>query len=123
MLTFDGRLSMAELSQLLRSGRYGEQPVELLMLSACETAAGNERAALGLAGVAVRSGARSAMGSLWPVSDEATADLVVDFYRSMGETGVSKARALQTAQNRLRKQPQFGHPFYWAPFLLINNWL
>ncbi|MEO2237326.1 MAG: CHAT domain-containing protein, partial [Candidatus Poseidoniia archaeon] len=72
VLTHDDRLSMEDLTSLMRSVRYGEEPVELLVLSACETAMGDERAALGLAGVAIRAGARSAMGSLWSVSDEAT---------------------------------------------------
>jgi len=114
---------MEELTSLVRSARYGDEPVELLMLSACETAKGDERAALGLAGVAVRAGARSAMGSLWSVSDEATSELVVDFYAALDEPGMSKAGALQSAQRKLMAEPKFRHPYYWAPFLVINNWL
>ena len=123
VLTHGDRLSMEQLSELLRAGRYGEEPVELLMLSACETAVGDERAALGLAGVAIRAGARSAMGSLWTVSDEATAALVVGFYEALGTPRISKARALQRAQQNLLADARFGHPFYWAPFMVINNWL
>jgi CHAT domain-containing protein len=123
IMTHDSRISMERLAELLRWGRYGEEPVELLLLSACETASGDERAALGLAGIAVRAGARSAMGSLWPVSDAATAGLVVDFYEALGERGLSKAHALQRAQQQLREQQGYQHPFFWAPFVVINNWL
>jgi filamentous hemagglutinin family protein len=123
VLTHSGNLGIEELSTLVRASRYGGQPVELLMLSACQTAAGDERAALGLAGVAIRAGARSAMGSLWSVSDQATAALVVDFYRALDQPGMTKARALQSAQGQLLADARFGHPFYWAPFLVINNWL
>jgi CHAT domain-containing protein len=123
LLTHDQKLTMNELSQLVEAGRFGEEPLELLMLSACDTAAGDERAALGLAGVAVRAGARSAVGSLWSVNDEATSALIVDFYRELGGRDVSKAEALARAQQRLLAKPRFEHPFYWAGFLLINNWL
>jgi len=123
VLTHSGNLGIEQLSRLVRAGRFGGEPVELLMLSACQTAAGNERAALGLAGVAIRAGARSAMGSLWSVSDQATAALVVDFYQALDQPGMTKARALQSAQGQLLADRRFGHPFYWAPFLVINNWL
>ena len=123
MLTHDGRLSIEELASLVRSGRYSDAPVELLMLSACETAVGDERAALGLAGVSIRAGARSAMGSLWSVSDIATSRLVSDFYEALQTDGLSKAAALQQAQKSLLANPQFRHPYYWAAFLVMNNWL
>ena len=82
------------------------------MLSACQTAAGNDRAGLGLAGVAIRAGARSAVGTLWPISDEATRELVVTFYRELKKPGVSKAAALQRAQAKLIAGERFAHPFY-----------
>ena len=66
---------------------------------------------------------RSALGSLWSVSDAAAAKLVVGFYRGLGEPGSSKARAMQQAQAELLEIPRYRHPFYWAPFLVINNWL
>jgi CHAT domain-containing protein len=92
-------------------------------LSACETARGDNRVALGLAGVAIQVGARSALGTLWLVEDEAAAMLMDSFYRQLQTPGVSRARALQKAQVALLKHPQYGDPFFWAPFLLINNWL
>jgi CHAT domain-containing protein len=93
------------------------------VLSACQTAAGDERAALGLAGVAVRAGARSAVATLWSVSDVAAADLMTHFYASLRQPGVSRARALQAAQRALLEQRALRHPFYWSPFVLINSWL
>jgi CHAT domain-containing protein len=78
---------------------------------------------LGLAGVAIQSGARSALGTLWQVSDEASAALMRAFYQNLHEPGVSRAQALQQAQVKLLNQKRFADPFFWAPFLLINNWL
>ena len=63
------------------------------------------------------------MGSLWWVSDEATSKLVIGFYEALGTPGISKARALQQAQRALLDTVNFQHPYYWAPFLVINNWL
>ncbi|MGE4605656.1 MAG: CHAT domain-containing protein, partial [Myxococcota bacterium] len=64
-----------------------------------------------------------AMGSLWSVSDVATSRLVSDFYQALQTAGLSKATALQQAQKSLLADPQFRHPYYWAPFLIMNNWL
>lgn len=99
--------------------------LELLVLSACETAEGDERAALGLAGLAIKAGARSALGTLWSVNDEAAGMLVVEFYRQLrNNPGVSKAEALRQAQlAMLQQKGKFGHPQYWSAFLLISNWL
>ena len=104
-------------------GRFREEPLELLLLSACETAAGDDRAALGLAGVAIRAGARSAIGSLWSIADASTSQLVVEFYQQWQDPTVSKAVALQRAQTMLLASREYAHPFYWSPFLLISNWL
>ena len=123
LLTYDGRLTMDQMYDVVGQSRFQKQPLELLVLSACETAAGDERAALGLAGVAIRAGARSALGSLWKISDEATYELVVEFYKSLQDPSLSKANALRNAQLALMDQPRFAHPYYWSPFLLINNWL
>jgi CHAT domain-containing protein len=114
---------MDRLAGLVSLTQYGDEPIELLSLSACETAAGDERAALGLAGVAVRSGARSALATLWAVNDQASADLVAEFYRQLQDESVSRAQALQRAQLSLIETRRYRHPGYWAPFLLINNWL
>ncbi len=60
-----------------------DKALELLILRACETASGDDRAALGLAGVALKAGARSALATLWYISDKAAGELVVDFYRGL----------------------------------------
>ena len=93
------------------------------MLRACETARGDDRAALGLAGIALKAGARSAVASLWYISDQAAGDLVTDFYRELRAGHLSKAQALQAAQRKLIAELRYAHPAYWAPFLLIGNWL
>lgn len=121
LLAYDGRLSMDKLEQLIAPSRYRARPVELLTLSACQTAAGDDRAALGLAGVAVKAGARSALATLWFVNDQSSTLLVSAFYRNL--PGSSKASALQQAQLELIADSRYRHPGYWAPFLLIGNWL
>ncbi len=124
ILIWDGKIKVREFEDFLRSTEQNApNPIELLVLSACQTAAGDKRAALELAGVAVRSGARSTLATLWSVKDESTAQLMAEFYRLLAQPGVSKAEALRQAQLAVLKQPQFQHPFYWAPFILVGNWL
>jgi len=123
VLTFDGKLSMDRLQRIVRPFQFRENGLELITLSACETAAGDDRAALGLAGVAVKAGAKSALATLWYVDDEASSLLVVEFYRQLRDPSISKAVALQRAQWKLLDDPRYRHPGYWSPYLLINNWL
>ena len=123
LLAFDQKLTMNRLEALIAPSRYRKQPIEMLTLSACQSAAGDDRAALGLAGVAIKAGVRSALASLWYINDESTASLMADFYRQVGLPGFSKARALQQAQLRLGRDSRYRHPYFWAPFLLIGNWL
>jgi CHAT domain-containing protein len=122
LLTYDGKLGMDSLERIIRSGKAGEDALDLLTLSACETAAGDERAALGLAGVAIKAGARSVVATLWNINDEAASSLVRDFYRELHHDSGSKAKALRAAQLRLLDDPRYRHPGYWAPFLLIGHW-
>jgi len=122
LLTYDDKLTMSRLKDALER-RGDDAPLDLLVLSACRTAAGDDRAALGLAGVAVQSGAKSVLASLWYVSDAATASLVESFYRELKTEGTSKAESLRRAQVALLAQAQFQHPSYWAPYLMIGNWL
>ncbi|MGD1905023.1 MAG: CHAT domain-containing protein [Leptolyngbyaceae cyanobacterium] len=98
--------------------------VELLVLSACETATGDDRAALGLAGIAVRAGARSTLASLWQVDDVATSQLMGNFYEELATKRVTKAQALRAAQLSILNNPRYRrHPYYWAPFVMVGNWL
>jgi len=114
---------MNDLETLVGLSRFRENPVELLILSACETAAGDDRAALGLAGVAVKAGARSALASLWFVGDEVAALLVPEFYRQLKTPGVSKAEALRQAQLKMLNHEHYHHPGFWSAFLLTGSWL
>jgi CHAT domain-containing protein len=123
LLTFDEKMTMDRLNQVVGYFRFRDQPLELLSLSACQTAAGDDRAALGLAGVAIKAGARSALATLWFVSDEASSALVVEFYRQLRNPKLSKAMALRQAQLKVLENPDYQHPIFWAPFLLLNNWL
>ena len=122
ILTFDTKLTMDLLEEYIGRLRYRAAPLELLTLSACETAVGDDRAALGLAGIAIKAGARSAVATLWHVADKAAADLVSNFYRELQTSESSRAQALQRAQIALLDHPDYQSPFFWSPFLLINNW-
>ena len=123
----DPLINVNQFDNLLRAGNLKRsQPIELLVLSACNTAEGDSQAILGLAGVAVRAGARSTLATLWSADDEATANLMGKFYTNLSQnTQVSKARALRKAQLELlmESDSQYRHPFYWAPFVLVGNWL
>jgi CHAT domain-containing protein len=123
LLTYDGKLGIDRLAVLVERTRYQDRPIELLTLSACETAVGDDEAALGLAGVAIRAGARSALATLWTVNDVAAGQLIAEFYERLAEPGTSRATALQQAQLALLAAYPTRHPGFWAPFLLISNWM
>ena len=122
LLGFDNRISLDEIDRLLRS-RGSKQPVELLTLSACQTAAGDNRSALGIAGVAVRAGVKSALATLWFINDESTVPLVEEFYTQLRQPNVTRAEALRRAQVKLIANPNYNHPGVWSPFILIGSWL
>jgi CHAT domain-containing protein len=124
VLTHDAKLTLNDLEAVIRPSQYRGQPVEMLVLSACQTAAGDDRAALGLAGVAVKAGARSALATLWFVNDQSTSVLVKEVYSQLRQSpGLSKAKALQAAQVKLINDRRYRHPCYWSPYLIIGNWL
>lgn len=124
VLTYDGKLTLNKLEALIRPSQYRGRPVELLVLSACQTAAGDDRAALGLAGVAVKAGARSAVASLWFVNDQSTAAFTSELYAQLRQPEqISRAKAVQAAQLKMLHDRRYRHPCYWAPYLLIGNWL
>lgn len=122
LVTFDGRLTMDGLQDAVGLRKYQEEALELLVLSACETASGDDRAALGLAGVGLKAGAKSVLASLWSISDESTAQLIIEFYNQLKNPANSKSVSLQAAQLALLKDARFKHPYFWAPFILIGNW-
>jgi len=112
----DNKLTMTDLEN------FRQEPLELLTLSACQTAkSDDERAALGLAGVAVKASAKSVLASLWRVDDKATSKLMPMFYRQL--QNFSKAQALQEVQKSFLAQKRYKHPYYWAGFVLSGNWL
>lgn len=122
LVGFDQRISIEQLDNLLRL-TDSRQPVELLTLSACQTAAGDDRSALGIAGVAVRAGVESALATLWYINDEATVSLIEEFYRQLRQSDSSKAQALRQAQLKMIADVNYNHPAIWSPFILIGNWL
>ncbi|MCP4291007.1 MAG: CHAT domain-containing protein [bacterium] len=99
--------------------------VELAVLSACETAVGENGEGKEIAGLAYQfqdRGTASVIATLWAVDDESTADLMVELYSSLQEGEISRAEALHGAQMALRKSEKYSHPYYWAPFILIGSW-
>jgi filamentous hemagglutinin family protein len=143
--------SQLKINQLRQMGWSQPPQVELLVLSACRTALGDVNAELGFAGLAVQSGVKSALASLWYVSDEGTLALMSGFYQHLRQEDVTiKAEALRRAQlAMLHKQVRrengqlqgveqlgsiplppklarqdnrdFSHPYYWAAFTMIGS--
>ena len=131
----------------LRSLQWVKPPVELLVLSACRTAVGDEEVELGFAGLAVQAGVKSALASLWYVNDEATLGLMSEFYQQL-KTSPIKAEALRqvqlamlsgkvriknkqlvTSKDEFPLPPEltesgdrdFSHPYFWSAFTMIGN--
>ncbi|MCP4700262.1 MAG: CHAT domain-containing protein [Gammaproteobacteria bacterium] len=139
ILLYEKHLQLEAIENLMKTGDYQGKPVELLVLSACETSVGNAKAALGMAGLTVKAGARSTVAGLRRIGEQATCYLMRTFYRELRKPGASAAQALQTAQLKLlgneretywdecdsisRHAGDYRHPAYWSPFMLIGNWL
>ncbi|MCP5041200.1 MAG: CHAT domain-containing protein, partial [bacterium] len=122
VLTSRERLGLNTLASMIRRTRFRDRPTELITLSACETAVGDERAALGFAGLAIRAGARSTLATLWRVNDEVTSDLMQYFYTHLASGSTSRAGALREAQRTLLDNAVLRHPYWWAPYMLLGNW-
>lgn len=120
LLAWDRRILLRQIESLVR-GR--QTPLELLVLSACETATGDDRAVLGLAGIALQAGAKSTLATLWSVNDEASAAFVHELYGNLAKPGTSRVEALRQAQLSLLQSADYGHPLYWAPYVLLGSWL
>ncbi|MEM9219524.1 MAG: CHAT domain-containing protein [Cyanobacteria bacterium P01_F01_bin.150] len=122
LLAWDEKITSNQLRAFLQK-QYPGNSIDLLVLSACKTAAGDNRATLGLAGIAFQAGAESTVASLWTINDGTTAVLMDNFYQSLianGDRPASRAKALQTAQRQLINQRY--PPYFWAPFVLVGNW-
>lgn len=127
ILTWENAINVRDLDNLLRSVNPNiDKNIELLVLSACETATGDRRAALGLAGVAVKAGARSTLATLWQVRDQSTSALMTEFYQQLKKNPqITKAEALRLAQMKLwdNQEKEWKRPYFWAAYVLIGNWL
>ena len=123
LVAYQDSIKANELRSLLQTASQGgQEPLELLVLSACETAKGDNRAILGLAGLTVTTGARSALSTLWRADDRATTLLMSQFYQQL-TLGSTKADALRKAQLSLLEEEGYFAPYYWGTYVLIGNWL
>ncbi len=122
ILAYNELLRPNDINRLL-GGENQQSRIELLVLSACQTANGDNRATLGLAGLAVRAGADSTLATLWKVNDEFTIKLIERFYKELS-AGVSKAEALHRAQKALVFAGKYrNEPYDWGAYILVGNWL
>jgi len=104
---------------------YKLRAPELVVLSACYTALGKKQDGEGLIGVTrgfMYAGASGVVASLWQVDDRATAELMKYFYENMLQRGLGPAAALRDAQNKIRSQPQWRSPYYWAGFTFQGDY-
>ncbi|MGA1602488.1 MAG: CHAT domain-containing protein [Prochlorothrix sp.] len=122
ILTWDGRLTIEDLGAIIRARSAMGTGVDLLVLSACKTATGDSRSVLGIAGMGIRSNARSVIAGLWPVNDEATSVFMEHFYQALVQPETTKAAAFRHAQLALMADRRFQSPFYWSPYILVGNW-
>ncbi|MEM1393633.1 MAG: CHAT domain-containing protein [Cyanobacteria bacterium P01_H01_bin.150] len=123
ILAYNELLRPNDINRLLSGENQQLNRIELLVLSACQTASGDNRATLGLAGLAVRAGADSTLATLWKVNDEFTIKLIKRFYQEL-KTGISKAKALHRAQKALVFTGKYRNELYdWGAYILVGNWL
>ncbi len=109
------KLTFGEMDRLIRRGSSNSEP-----LTACETAVGDDRAALGIGGVVIRAGAKSAIASLWAVNDAVTARISGQFYENLVNHQMGKAKALQAAQINMIQAGV--RPSGWSPLILVGSW-
>lgn len=122
IVSSDDAILLSELRQLIDENQVGGDLLTLIVLSACETALGDDQASMGLAGAAVQAGAESALASLWEVNDAGTAALMEEFYRNYA-AGQGRAEALRNAQLTLmRGDGGVADPSVWAAFILLGAW-
>lgn len=123
LLAWDQPLKLQGLDAIIRQGtQVAANPLELLFLSACQSAKGDQLSSLGIAGISIQAGAKSTIASLWLVEAQSTAVLAEQFYESL-LNGQTKAEALRDAQLKLLKSPDTQHPYFWSSFLLSGSWL
>ncbi|WP_413171186.1 CHAT domain-containing protein [Anabaena azotica] len=124
VLTADGTLKIDDFAQMFsRERQSSTQKIELLILSACQTASGNDQEVMGIAGTTVQAGASSAIASLWDLDDEASVTFTKEFYQHLGQPNINRAEALRLAQLALLENSNYDHPRYWSPYVLVGSWL
>lgn len=115
-------IRLSELRDIIAGSRNRGESLDMLVLSACETAVGDDEASMGLAGAAVQAGAVSAIASLWQVNDEGTGELMRQFYQAYAQ-GRSRSAALREAQlGMIRSNSSHARPHIWAAFALLGAW-
>lgn len=123
ILAWDKPIFVKDLDLLLRSNDSQHEAIELLILSGCQTAKGDRRAALGLAGVAVRAGARSTLATSWATYDDSSALFMSEFYKQLAQNKLNKAQALRQTQLFFINNSDYPLPIFWASYVLLGNWL
>jgi len=123
ILAADGKIPLDQFSQLFRRQQSTTtQGIELLLLSACRTATGSNRAVLGIAGAAIQAGTQSAIASLWSLDDLSSVTFTEAFYQHLGQPGVSRAEALRRAQQAMLQDANYQAPLFWAAYVLVGSW-
>jgi CHAT domain-containing protein len=139
----NNKIGLDQLGQL----GLNHPPIDLLVLSACETAVGNQEAEFGFAGLVLQAGVKSTLASLWLIDDSGTVALMSEFYQNL-KSGLTRAKALRESQiamlrgkiffedgqlkstkrtidlpqaSDIYQRDDLSHPFYWAGFSLIGN--
>ena len=121
ILAFDAPIKANDFHDLIsQKSELGQASIELLILSACQTAKGDRKSALGIAGLTVQAGSRNTLASLWLAESDATSKLIITFYEGLGNN-LPKARALQQAQIRLLDSEEYWHPYFWGNFVLVGS--
>ncbi len=121
IMAYDQNITLLDFKNSLEEDNLKREPIELLTLSACKTAEGDDRMLLGFSGLAVKSNVLSAVGSLWSINDDATMAFMKYFYAGLNQS-LNKAQAMRAAQMMMIKDKKFKHPFFWSPFILIGRW-
>jgi CHAT domain-containing protein len=107
---------------ILVGSQNGANPLQLVVLSACETAQGDNRAVLGLAGLAARTGTRSVLSTLWVAQDTPNTELMIRFYEKLSQPGTSIAESVRQAQLALMHEFGYTTPHIWSNYILVGNW-
>ncbi|ABW32018.1 CHAT domain-containing protein [Acaryochloris marina] len=121
LLAYNEPINAQQFHDLInQKSELGQATLELLILSACETAKGDRRSALGITGLAIQAGSKNTLASLWLAESRATTELITAFYQGLKE-GRSKAQALQQAQLKLLASKDYWHPYFWGNFILVGS--